>query len=154
MAVRFIFFLLFVNLSFGQQIDLRFKAIDHRAGISSNRISAVLQDSNGILWMGTKIGVDRYDGERNIILHLHRNTNINQFVEDPNGHIWVASQHGLYVLQKGSMSFKKVQSTDTTFNTLLNQDISGMIIMDSKSAYITTTSGGIAKFEFDTQGQI
>src|SRR5690606_38210603 len=69
-------------------------------------------------------------------------------------HIWVASQHGLYVLQKGSMSFKKVQSTDTTFNTLLNQDISGMIIMDSKSAYITTTSGGIAKFEFDTQGQI
>lgn len=154
MGVRYIFILLFVNFAFGQQFDLRFKAIDHRAGISSNRISAVLQDSNGILWMGTKIGVDRYDGERNIILHLDRNTNINQFVEDPHGNIWVASQIGLYVLQKGTMSFKKVQSGDTAFDTLFNQDVSSMVIMDAKSALITTTSGGFAKFEFDTQGEI
>src|SRR5699024_5769363 len=134
--------------------DLRFRSIDYRAGISSNRISAVLQDSNGILWMGTRIGVDRYDGEGNMTLHLERRANINEFIEDPHGNIWVSSQIGLYVLQKGSMGIKKTKSQDSNLTYLLNQDISGMILMDDKSAYITTTTGGFAKFEFTTQGNI
>src|SRR5690606_10097096 len=61
-----IFFLLIVNLTVAQQYDLRFKTIDNKVGLSSKRITAVLQDSDGILWMGNRIAVDRYDGDKAI----------------------------------------------------------------------------------------
>ena len=103
-----ILFLLSLHLSFAQQYDLRFKTIDHKQGLSSKRISAVLQDSNGIFWMGNRIAVDRYDGNQTISFTLSRNSNINQLSEDVHNNIWAATYTGLYVLIKGEKEFKKI----------------------------------------------
>ena len=39
-----------------------FKNLSGQNGLSQNTVSAILQDSKGFMWFGTKNGLDRYDG--------------------------------------------------------------------------------------------
>lgn len=149
-----IYFLLFINLTFAQQYDLRFKTIDHKEGISSKRISAVLQDSNGILWMGNRIAVDRYDGDKTIPFNLSRNSDVNQLAEDANQNIWAATYTGLFTLRKGEKEFKKIEHPDHEFQEILEENIISMALFDDNTAYISTNSGTLLKFNFHPQGQI
>lgn len=68
------------------------------SGLSCNNIRCVLQDSRGYVWIGTELGLNRYDGTRmknywaenyrlssNYILHLF---------EDSRGNIWIATTKG------------------------------------------------------------
>ena len=47
-----------------------FKSLSSQNGLSQNTVSAILQDSKGFMWFGTKDGLDRYDGYRSGILNM------------------------------------------------------------------------------------
>ncbi|WP_417363500.1 ligand-binding sensor domain-containing protein [Galbibacter sp.] len=149
-----LFFLLSLNLTFAQQYDLRFKTIDHKQGISSKRISAVLQDSNGILWMGNRIAIDRYDGDKTIPYTLPRNSNVNKLAEDAYQNIWATTYTGLYVLIKGDREFKKIQHPNIDLRQYLSQNIISMALIDGDLAYLGTDTGALLKFKYNEQGNI
>ncbi len=44
--------------------DLRFGHLTIDDGLSRSWVYSVLRDSRGFLWVGTRGGLDRYDGER------------------------------------------------------------------------------------------
>jgi len=55
-------FLLWIGSSaMGQYIDFRHLAIED--GLSQNAVYALLQDRQGLMWFGTKDGLNRYDGD-------------------------------------------------------------------------------------------
>lgn len=149
-----IFFFLSLHLTIAQQYDLRFKSIDHKEGLSSKRISAVLQDSNGILWMGNRIAVDRYDGDQTMSFTLSRNSSINQLAEDAHKNIWAATYTGLYVLIKGESEFKKIQHPDKEFQKILDQNIISIALLDDNLIYLGTNSGSLVKLKYDHKGSI
>jgi len=47
-----------------------FKNLNIRDGLSQNTVNAILQDSKGFMWFGTKDGLNRYDGLSFRILNL------------------------------------------------------------------------------------
>jgi ligand-binding sensor domain-containing protein/signal transduction histidine kinase len=73
-------------------------------GLSHNTVYCILQDKMGFVWIGTKDGLNRFDGTH---FKIFRNKDfdsaaigpnfINCLYEDPKGQLWVGTQRGLYL---------------------------------------------------------
>ena len=42
--------------------ELRFSHLTDKDGLSNNDVRSIVQDKDGIIWIGTENGLDRYDG--------------------------------------------------------------------------------------------
>jgi ligand-binding sensor domain-containing protein/DNA-binding CsgD family transcriptional regulator len=71
--------------------------------LSSNTVSAVIEDSNGNLWVGTIEGLDRFDRKTKRFIHYKHhyedasslsNNKINTIFEDSQGRLWIGTDGG------------------------------------------------------------
>lgn len=95
-----ILFFLISTLSFGQNIH--FQAIGVENGISQPTVTSIYQDEFGIIWIGTKDGLNRYNGTD---FHIFRpiendknslyNNNIGTICGDKNGHIYIRCKYAV-----------------------------------------------------------
>ena len=106
-----------------------FKGITKSDSLSDLLVNIIYQDSNGYIWLGTRKGLDRFDGvrikhypfEHNLVEQCIR---INTICETIKSQIWVGNPHGLWKLDKLSgilkPTFKEVISH--TVNSLYCDD--------------------------------
>ncbi len=98
-AIWIIFFLFNSTAVEGQYF---FKKLIEENGLSDNRVTCFLKDKTGFLWIGTKNGLNRYDGHSFKIFKPAKgnaisNEVINDIVEDSSGKLWVATMAGLNI---------------------------------------------------------
>ena len=62
--VLFIGFICYQIICHAQVMDEHyyFKNLSVQNGLSQNTVNAILQDKQGVMWFGTKDGLNRYDG--------------------------------------------------------------------------------------------
>lgn len=85
------------------QQNFIFSHLDSGNGLSENTAKSITQDSWGFIWIGTKNGLNRYDG--NSIKHYNvtdrnkkfGNQNISALNEDKNHKLWVGTDKGVFV---------------------------------------------------------
>ncbi len=84
------------------QSQLSFKSYDTKDGLSQSTVESFLYDSKGFMWIGTRAGLDKYDGysfkayTNNIgDAGSISNDGITDLVEDSNKNIWVGTINGL-----------------------------------------------------------
>ena len=76
------------------------RSLTMQDSLSDNRITCFYKDKTGFVWIGTKNGLNRYDGHRMLIFrpaagNSISNEVINDIAEDSRGMIWVATMNGL-----------------------------------------------------------
>ena len=54
--------LIFFTSLYSQPLHIQFDHITTKDGLSHNMVNAILKDSKGFMWFGTKDGLNRYDG--------------------------------------------------------------------------------------------
>ena len=75
-----------------------FRQLTINDGLSDNSIYVVFKDSRGFLWIGTHVGLNRYDGFR--FKHFFEgpdaipDNSINAIFEDSAGHLWIHTPLG------------------------------------------------------------
>ena len=91
-----------------------FKNLSIRNGLSQNTVNAILQDRKWFMWLGTKDGLNRYDG-----LSFRKfkhdaanprsigNSFITSLYEDFNGNIWVGTDAGVYIYYPEKEAFEE-----------------------------------------------
>ena len=91
-----------------------FKNLSVQNGLSQNTVNAILQDRKGFMWLGTKDGLNRYDG-----LSFRKfkhdaanprsigNSFITSLYEDFNGNIWVGTDAGVYIYYPEKEAFEE-----------------------------------------------
>lgn len=99
---RFFFFLCWLLLGSlpllqAQETRVLVEQISTEEGLSNRFVRSIFQDSKGFMWIGTKIGLNRYDGYQFKIFNQKnsalKSDHIEQIWEDADSNLWVG--HGL-----------------------------------------------------------
>ena len=76
----------------------KFRSLTINDGLSDNSVYVVYKDSRGFLWIGTHVGLNRYDGFR--FKHFFEgpdaipDNSINDIFEDSQGRLWIHTPLG------------------------------------------------------------
>jgi len=81
--------------------NIRFSHLGSEQGLSQSTVTCILQDKVGFLWLGTRDGLNRFDGHR-FIIHRHDprdpttlpDSSIRALLEDHQGDLWVGTEGG------------------------------------------------------------
>ena len=129
---------LLCNAVYSQTIqgkDLKFDRIDVQEGLSQGSVLCLYQDSFGFVWVGTRDGLNRYDGYVFEVFkhHVRQKESIggnivSDIKEDKLGNIWVVTENGLSYFDRKTGYFKnfslpKNQYDVTAFNALLVDEL-------------------------------
>lgn len=111
---------LFSALSFANTFPTSFVSISNQEGLSSNRINTIFKDSRGFIWLGTQIGINRFDG--NVVKQYNQIGNEEVFcIEETNEvDLWIGTENGLRKLDRVT---NKVENIELGIERLAVKDI-------------------------------
>ncbi|RCR67348.1 hybrid sensor histidine kinase/response regulator transcription factor [Larkinella punicea] len=132
-------------LANAQQFAASVKHYGPENGLSHREVNAIFQDRQGMMWFGTKFGLNRFDGKTFTTFTKDRNgldfDNIQSIAQDAEGNLWLMgakSQTNVTVfnpLTNQATSFQKKfekQQFSTSFT-----DLQGLSSSDNGTIYLT-----------------
>ena len=161
-----ILFLLAVPfISYAQVQHAMFERLSVDQGLSQSQVMSLCQDSQGFMWIGTRNGLNRYDGYT--FVHFKKikedsssisDNLINALFVDRDSTLWIGSGNGLNRFDPLSHSFVRYFSNSEDSSTLSNDHIQAIAQDSSGFLWIGTawglnrydpTSGRFKRFYFD-----
>jgi len=132
------------------QHNLRFENISREDGLSQGSVFAILQDSDGFMWIGTAEGLNMYDGYKFTIYKpdLFDSTTISDswittLFEDNEGFIWIGTfGGGLNYFNKGTNKFFHFKNNPQNTNSI-SDNVINSIVQDSTNLLWIGTDKGI-----------
>lgn len=123
-----------------------FEHLTTENGLSSNTIHCTLQDRNGFIWIGTRDGLGRYDGNnfrnlREIADADGVRGNIYTISEDTEGKIWFSTPNGVHIYNPMTGQVTTPDAGEKTSCFAIQADAKGKIwlVTDSLYRYDCTT---------------
>ncbi|WP_086476947.1 ligand-binding sensor domain-containing protein [Arenibacter amylolyticus] len=131
-------------LAYTQERILPFQNLSFQDGLSDNNVSTILQDSDGFIWLGTKLGIDKYDGQNIKTYFLpNENNQVNSLVQDHSGRLWATTTEGLYYFNIKSDQFERYISSHPSIDSSLQGYIPNVLVLQSGALWCTTTNNEI-----------
>jgi signal transduction histidine kinase/ligand-binding sensor domain-containing protein/DNA-binding response OmpR family regulator len=150
----FIVLILFPVLSFAQRPSLNFEHFGTQDGLSQINVNCILQDSRGFMWIGTRNGLNRYDGYKFIVYrydskdeHSLSNNMVNDLVEDANGNVWIATPNGLNRYDRKKGIFTRFTHNAHNNNSLASNVINRLAFDNNGALWIATQVDGLDCFD-------
>ncbi|MFH0760950.1 MAG: two-component regulator propeller domain-containing protein [Bacteroidota bacterium] len=118
MLNRFLIFLLLASAIPGRAsvagIQNNFGHIDNSNGLSHNHVLCLAEDNNGFMWLGTRSGLNRYDGYGfKVFKHNQNDQNsipdnmVQTLVKDQLGRLWVNTSAGMTIFNPNTEEFTR-----------------------------------------------
>ena len=131
-----------VNNAFAQLLP--FKHYRSKDGLISDKVSAVIRDQKGLLWVGTDFGVNWYDGNRFVKPDIQLRTGqlyVTNFFKDNQSNIWVLSfYNGIYKFENGRFinflpDSSRLESNANTALDMIQYDQTRFIVATDQNVY-------------------
>jgi len=145
-----IFFLFVTANGFSQNQSLKFEHIGTSEGLSQINVFCIIQDSRGFIWIGTRDGLNRYDGYKfTIYNHSFQDDNtisnnqIADIIEDNAGNIWVATLSGLNKFERKTGRFVRYLHNKNNINSISSNATNKLALDSFGNIWIATQKGGL-----------
>lgn len=116
--------------------------------LSQNQVNCILQDHKGFLWVGTKNGLNGFDGYQFVVYRYDpydltslSDNFITALLEDRRGRMWVGTQQGLNLFDRAAGTFSRI-IPDSTHPTSLSHPIINDITEGRQGNIVVATWGG------------
>lgn len=116
----------------------RFYNITRRDGLSSGSVTSMVQDAKGLVWIGTKQGVNRYDGHDFVEYHTGnsslRSNDVSTLLVDQGERLWIGTNGGgLYYLDQTNQQLTSYEDESLGLkikSILLDEDSTQWVLSD------------------------
>ncbi len=140
-----------------QTNELNFKHLSTENGLSHKNVHTILQDSKGFIWLGTKNGLNLYNGYSVQVIQNDPkdkaslpSNDIRALAEDTEGYLWVGTyDNGL--IRLNTQTKKGTVYNSATTKALTSNTISAIHRDKKGTIWIATFGGGLVKFDHKTQ---
>ncbi|MDU1890350.1 MAG: two-component regulator propeller domain-containing protein [Dysgonomonas sp.] len=128
-----------------------FNKVNIETGLSNNTVKAVIQDSYGFMWFGTRNKLNRYDGSSvkifdcNDPIAKHSNNNISALFEDTNKHLWIGTDKGIFLFNPIKESFSFFAKS-TSEGITINDWVSEIQADNDNNIWIIVPNQGIFRY--------
>lgn len=149
--------------------EIHFERIPNDLGLSQNFISTLVQDHQGFIWVGTKDGLNRFDGYqfKTYLNDPFDSTSISKnhikcIFEDSQNRLWIGTTNGLNLMDRKEETFQHLFSTSGNQKIftlsyappgLIRNDISSIAEDQDGNIWIGTTEGEVRKLEISKTGK-
>jgi signal transduction histidine kinase/ligand-binding sensor domain-containing protein len=116
-------------------------------GLSSNVVNTILQTQNGLLWIGTDAGLNRFDGRRFKPLYFRGPKStpqgiVSSLAEGPDGDLWIGTSAGLFRIPKRALDqFDRSQSILYHPGTGNSDEIESLHFSRDGTLWVGTSAG-------------
>ena len=142
-----------------KRVEMKFQHITAEQGLSQNSVMCIAQDHQGFLWLGTRDGLNRYDGY-NFKVYKHGPDNpgslldseIIALYEDRSGTLWIGTGGGgLHKFDRARDRFVQYQHDPHDANSLSYDYVRSIYEDRSGTLWIGTGGSGLNKFDRNTE---
>lgn len=131
-----------------------FSHISGENGLSQSNVKAIIQDSYGFMWFGTKNGLNRFDGTSIVQMNCDDpvagtgNHNISALFEDKERKLWVGTDRGVYRYDPTSDIFK-FMNLKTKEGVDMNNWVSNIVADSIGNIWIVIPDQGVFRYKDD-----
>ncbi|TCD11089.1 hypothetical protein EZ449_06240 [Pedobacter frigidisoli] len=136
---------------------LKFNQLTVKDGLSTNAIRCVYIANNGIVWIATSKGLNRYDGTGVAVYHHNdddstsiANDAIEYIVGDRDNHLWLGTLNGLSHFDPNTGKSVNYHHQEGNKNSLSTNE-KCYPFLDSKGQLWLATWAGVQRFNFKTK---
>lgn len=147
--VHYIIYVIGIFLALPAFGQLNVGKLSYDDGLSNSTVLSICRDSYGFLWIGTRDGLNRYDGiqikqyrsDSDNVNTISTNNYIYSIVENPiDKTLWIGTQNGLNIYSPEKDDFKRIAYDHIISSTENHFAILSILFVGSK-AYLGTNNG-------------
>ncbi|MEM0952963.1 MAG: two-component regulator propeller domain-containing protein [Pseudomonadota bacterium] len=132
-----------------------FSQSDLTSELSQVGVNTVYQDKDGFLWILTQEGLNRFDGDNNLVFRADvndprslRNDHLTGVVEDEDNGLWFSTQGGgLNYFDRSSSSFTALLASEDLLRSPLSNSIRTISKASPTALWLGYTDGGVSLFD-------
>jgi signal transduction histidine kinase/ligand-binding sensor domain-containing protein len=132
-------------------LELRFTQLSGRQGLQAVTVTALLQDTQGFIWLGSERGLSRYDGYKLTTYHHDdkdpysiSNNTVTALFQDRLGRMWVVTKSSLELYEPATGRFITYRSN---VNSLDGEESISSIEDDGHQGLWLGTPSGLRNFD-------
>src|SRR5262249_35351585 len=137
--------------------DIPFTRLSTIDGLSQTKVSWIVQDVQGFLWLGTQHGLNRYDGYNFKVFvpdpgdpHTLSGVYITVLFKDRDGRLWIGCDQFLHRFEPATETFARYP---VPYATHISQDAAGMLWLSTDAGLysLDPTQGTVHRYTHDPE---
>lgn len=145
----------YISLTCSQDRPVLFEPLTAENGLSQGHVTCMIQDSEGFIWAGTYVGLNRYNGYNFDVFYADKDKPGTLFInavyslfEDRDGNIWCGTW-GIDIFDKKTETFRHIPALSGD-NTISAGEVSAITQDKNGYMWLATKGGGLNKYVPET----